>query len=259
MAQERKLDIITNNLANVNTSGYRKDYLTFQAERARLNFADVWQAQLQGVEEQGIDTSNPGLYYVRQRGSAMDTTPGALTQTGNPLDFALKEVDSDLQGRAFFAIETPNGVMYTRSRHFGLGGPDKRQLVHLGSGFPVLAANGGTIDLTSPDVQVTTDGTIKDTKNDVTLGRLMVVGIENPSTMQKQGNGLYSNAGQGVEDLDVGTDVEIRQFFKEGSNVNVIDELTKMIRLQRTFDTMARSIRTYDEAQSQLIGMAMRP
>jgi flagellar basal-body rod protein FlgG len=207
--KEKQLDIITNNLANVSTAGFKKDILSFD---------EVLKAQF-----------------------TTDLSPGSLNYTGNKLDVALGD-------KGFFKIQTDRGIRYTRNGSFLL---DAEGVLVIQSGDRVLGDNG-PIQIKGSEITITTSGdVIADGKR---MGTLSVVDFTHPHFLKKEGNSLYIYDDPTEEGRIVAPDpVLVQQRYLEASNVNPVEEMTKMIGALRAYESFTKIIQTFDEANAKLI------
>ncbi|MFN3352724.1 MAG: flagellar basal-body rod protein FlgF [Brevundimonas sp.] len=222
----RELDIVANNIANADTTGFKVEQLLTAAEvgeRAR-NFA------VRG-----------GVSFVLDNGVGRDFGQGELSQTGRTLDFAIEG-----EG-AFFVLQDANGEAYTRDGAFTLD-PEGRLTTE--GGLPVLG-DGAEIVLDPNLGQPTVgpDGTIS--QDGLPVGRLTVVRFDNLGVLQKGGDGLYRNVANAapVE----ATDARIRQGMLEGSNVNPLIEITNLIEIQRSYERVTRMIENANDLSRRAV------
>lgn len=210
----RQMDIIANNIANMNTNGYKAERMMFVEHLVR--------------SRGGERVLGEKLAYVRDVASWRDTAEGGLESTGKPLDVAI-------QGDGFFAIETPVGERYTRSGRFTVN--DAGQLV-TSDGHGVLAEGGAPIFFSPADKNITIagDGTIS-TENGP-LGRLRVVRFESNQNMEMVAGGLLTTEDP-PEDVAA---PRVVQGMVEGSNVQGVVEMTRMIHVHRAYDGARRLI-----------------
>nr|WP_295837998.1 flagellar basal-body rod protein FlgF [uncultured Azospirillum sp.] len=215
MALQRQLDVTSNNIANMNTTGYKNQ---------RMMFTEF-------LEKPGLHEK---VSFVQDRAVVRDLANGAMTQTGNPLDLALT-------GQGYFTVDTASGPRYTRAGNFRLN--DQRQLVDAG-GLPVLANNGQpiTIPAGTGDVKVSGDGTVATELGPV--GKLNIVTFKNEQLMTEVGNGLYVSDEQ-PEPAPVET--KVAQGLLEGSNVKPVVEMTQMIEIQRQYMSAQRMVENEHE------------
>lgn len=220
MTLRRELDVVANNIANADTTGFKVEQLLVGAElgdRARNAFV------------------RPGVSFVLDNGVGRDYGQGALEQTGRNLDFAIEG-----EG-AFFKVQDGNGEAYTRDGAFTLD-PEGR-LTNQG-GQAVLGDGGEIIlDRTLGEPQVGADGTIS--QNGQLVGRLSLVRFDTLGALEKGGDGLYRNASNAA--AIEATDARVRQGMLEGSNVNPILEITNLIEIQRAYESVTRMIENTNE------------
>ncbi|MGY3265461.1 MULTISPECIES: flagellar basal-body rod protein FlgG [unclassified Lysobacter] len=238
-AQQTRMSVISNNLANVNTAGFKRD---------RANFEDLL---YQTVRQPGGSTSEQtqlpsGLQIgtgVRVASTAKNFAQGNLSNTGNALDVAVN-------GRGFFEVLMPDGSSaYTRDGSFQIN--SQGEMV-TNEGYPVQP--GLQFPQGTQSVTIGSDGTVSaqvsGQTDPVQVGSLTLVDFVNPAGLQAKGENLYAETGasgpaqQGAPGTSgLGTLV---QGSVEGSNVNVVEELVSMIETQRAYETNAKAISTVD-------------
>ncbi len=170
----------------------------------------------------------------------VDTSGGELKKTGNPLDMAIN-------GKGFFAVKVGDKILYTRDGHFLL---DKNGYLVNQSGFPVVDENGNKILIgrsSLAEVRVTRDGVIF-----VGTRRVAKLKIVDLQGVKHVGNNLY------IGEEKPAKNYEVVQGFVEGSNVNPVEEMVKMIETVRAYETFANSMKTLDENNSQLINGVLK-
>ncbi|HEY8616900.1 flagellar basal-body rod protein FlgF [Phenylobacterium sp.] len=209
----RELDIIANNIANADTAGFKVESLLQRAEPKAPAFT------LQGPKP---------VKFVVADGVARDFGQGALRKTDAPLDIAI-------EGQGFFRVQSAEGERYTRDGRFRT---DELGRLSTQGGSPVLDEGGGeiTIDPELGPVLVAEDGTIS--QGGERIGKLAVVTFDDLSVLEKRGDNLYQNTSNGVPQAVAGA--RVRQGTLEGSNVRPILEITRMIEVQRAYESMAR-------------------
>ncbi|HTO92870.1 MAG TPA: flagellar basal-body rod protein FlgF [Bacteroidota bacterium] len=219
-----RMELIANNLANVNTTGFKKDRLFVRM----LNDAAA-----------GVDAA--GDLADVQVTQATDFSEGPLRQTGNPLDVAL-------QGRGFFVVNTPDGERYTRAGSFQLspGG-----ILVNGAGAQVEGENGpirfpDMLRMQRATLTITESGEVMIDKE--TIGKLRVVDFADTSVLAKETASTFTApAGTPlIEGPSAGTTV--RQGFLEESNVDPVHEMIAMTELQRSFDTDQKVLQALDDS-----------
>jgi flagellar basal-body rod protein FlgF/flagellar basal-body rod protein FlgG len=221
VALERQMDVIANNVANVNTNGYKADRSMFQEFLMPTAREDNFAA--------GRDRR---LSHVVDRATFKDLAQGSADHTRNPLDVAIS-------GDGFFTVQTPAGERYTRDGGFQIN--TQGQLVN-SSGFPVLGT-GGPIQFqqTDKEIQIAKDGTVTVLEGtgriDSIRGKLRLTTFAQPQRLVKEGSNLYS-AGEGNAP-QTDTKSTVAQGFIERSNVNAVTEMSRMIEINRMYTHMA--------------------
>ena len=221
----RQMDIVANNLANMNTTAYKGQ---------RMMFIE------QLVKSKGGERVLPEkLAFVRDIATVRELDEGPIQATGNTLDVAIR-------GEGYFTIDTPDGERYTRSGRFQLDSEGQLVTSH---GFPVLSDAGQPFIFASTDTQIdiARDGTIS-TENGV-LGRLRLVKFQNENDLKEAYGGLYATD-QLPEDV---AEPVFVQHAIEGSNVNPILEITRMIDVQRSYEAAKKLIDAEDERMKTAI------
>jgi flagellar basal-body rod protein FlgG len=244
-AQQTQLDHISNNLANVATSGYK---------RARAQFEDlIYQNLRQSGAASSEQTQLPtGLQVglgTRAAATVRSFTQGNLQQSGGNLDVAIK-------GNGFFQISTPDGgTAYTRDGSFQL---DSQGQIVTSSGY--LVQPGITIPANAQSVTIAADGTVSvglpGQATPQTVGQLQLASFVNPAGLEPRGGNLFAEtASSGAPSAaaagsnGLGT---LQQGFLETSNVNVVEELVAMIQTQRAYELNSKAISTSDQMLQRL-------
>jgi len=236
LALNKKMDVLTNNLANVSTAGYKKDTVVLEgfprllAERLHDNTNGVARGVPVGELSFSNDVGEVYTYFNQ----------GSLLKTDNNLDMSIKD-----EGRAFFTIAVPGrGQFYTRDGSFKLNA--NGQLV-TAKGYYVLGENG-IIQLSGSDFTVTRDGTI--IQNGEVVDRLLITQFQNPESLRKNGENLFSaTPGSVVE----GFNGEVLQNYLEQSNAEAIREMVDMIALMRSYEANQRVINAIDDTLGKAV------
>jgi flagellar basal-body rod protein FlgG len=244
-AQQLNMDVISNNLANVSTTGFK---------RSRPVFEDLLYQTLRQPGAKSSQTSEipSGLQLgtgVRPIATERIFTQGNVTQTGNALDVAIS-------GNGFFQVLMPDGTTaYTRDGAFQVNSQGQ---VVTASGYavqPALTIPAGALSVTIGTdgiVSVTTSGTATPTQ----IGQFQLASFINPAGLQSQGENLYlETAASGSPSTNIpGTNGlgVLNQAFLETSNVNVAEELVNMIEAQRAFEINSRAITASDQMLQRL-------
>lgn len=228
LTQNRNLNVISNNIANMMTPGYKRDVMlssTFQEELfSRTGNLDRSNAtELNDIAMMRIATEN-----------VTDFTQGGLEDTGNPLDFALLE-------DGFFQIQTQNGVVYTRNGAFIIDDEGYLSLPETGR---VLGTNG-PIYLGTDEITMDKAGVLRNQDNQA-LGQFQIVTFDDPTQLVKAGNGTFTSTVAGTP-----TQVSIQQKVLEYSNVDASREMVSMMEAQRALQSAAQVIKMYDQLMSK--------
>ncbi len=253
IAQSQRLDTIANNLANVNTPSFKKDQQVFQ-EYLTANEKPPGVIQVPRIAasiESFYDMQGGDKSYVDSAGTFTNFSQGSLRNTGNPLDVAI-------DGNGFFEIATPQGVRLTRLGSFKLDG--NGQLVTK-DGHPVLRQApegtppenrvlrvGGQAAVIINDAGEVFDG-------DNLVGRIGVVDVPNKDSLSKIGTSLYNFKSNAQPEVVNVVSPSMKQGFLEGSNVNIVQEMTDMIQTTRTFESTQKAINAYDSMADKLINV----
>jgi flagellar basal-body rod protein FlgG len=242
-AQQMNLNTIANNLANVNTTGFKRSKIEFQDllyQKPRDVGADAGGGELVPT---GVEQGNGS----RVVSTAKVFTQGQLTQTGAQMDVAL-------QGDGFFAVQKPDGTTaYTRDGSFKVSAEGK---VVTSDGLPVLS-NFQPIPAGATDVSIASTGdvTVTSPSGNSTF-RVQLYRFNNPSGLSSLGGNLYAEtpaSGTATEgnpgEAGYGT---LNQGYLETSNVNVVEEMVNMITAQRAYEINSKSIQTSDEMMQKI-------
>lgn len=239
LTQEHRLANTANNLANVNTTGYKRESLAFRDVFVRFghNMLDP----IAAINEKSLLPVPDEMAQARIALSHIDFSQGSLQETGNPLDVAL-------HGEGFFKVRTPQGDFYTRNGNFHL--TPEGQLVN-SQNYPVLG-DGGEINVEpGGPVHIAPNGQI--TVNDQGAGMLQVVSFANPQVLEKVGQNLY-RIRDGVEAVEEPAEnVSVVSGYLEGANVEMVQEMVSMIETHRLFEAYQKVMHTTQEADQKLI------
>jgi flagellar basal-body rod protein FlgF len=231
VALARELDVVANNIANLNTTGYKADGSLFEEY---LNT---------GAR---ADQTGGSVSFVRDRGVWHDMGQGPIERTGNPLDVAV-------DGKGFLVVQTPQGERYTRNGSMQINATG--QLI-TSDGNPVLG-DGGPIQLQPTDrqVSISRDGTISvregNSKVDSARGKLRLVTFDNPQRLQKAGSSTFSAAG-GAQPQTT-TTAAVVQGAVERSNVRGVVEMSRMIEITRSYTQIATLLQQQNDLSQSAI------
>ncbi|MBN2593471.1 MAG: flagellar hook basal-body protein [Sedimentisphaerales bacterium] len=228
-ALTKEFNIITHNLANVSTVGFKRRCNAFSLS----------------LESQDPESYSPGTIDLN---SAFDFSQGGIVDTGRPLDFAL-------HGKGFFVIETPEGPRYTRNGIFNVN--QNSQIVDsLGR---IVAGQAGPITIPGnvgiSQLNVSDDGTIS--AGEIAIGKFRLVDFnDNENKLLPTGDSCYRMPDVNVQPADA-ENIVVKQGYQEASNVQIIDELVDMILVSRLYEANMKSITAAGEASSSLMSVAM--
>jgi len=216
----KRMDVISNNLANVNTPGYKKDKMLFESMLAgSANPPAVPQGS----------TADPILL---KDNVIIDYSPGNVSQTGNNLDLAI-------DGDGFFVVSTPDGPAYSRQGNFRLSSDGT--LVNA-DGFPVMG-QGGAIHIQGSKVDIDAQGVVSVDGNPV--GTISVMDFPRPYNLTKSAGALFTPADPNM--TPQAATAGVRQGQLEGSNVETISEMVQMIETSRYYEACAKVIKGFDD------------
>ncbi len=216
MTLERQMDVVANNVANVNTNGYKADKSLFQ------------EYLTSGAHEDNFSGRDRRVSYVVDRATWHDFTQGAAEPTKNPLDVAI-------DGKGFLVVQTPGGERYTRDGNLQIN--SQGQLV-TAAGNPVLGTSGPIVfQPTDKEISITADGSVSvlegASRIDSIRGKLRLVSFAQAQRLVKEGANLYSSGAGNAAQPDAIS--RVRQGFVEKSNVNSVAEMSKMIEVTRAY------------------------
>lgn len=244
-AQQTQLDVISNNLANVSTNGFKRSRAVFED----LLYQTLRQPGAQSTQQTQVSSGLQIGTGVRPVATERIHTQGSLSQTGNALDVAI-------QGEGFFQIQLPDGTTaYTRDGAFQM---DSQGQMVTASGYPVTPAIVIPDDTLS--ITIGKDGTVSVLQSGATaptqVGSIQIATFVNPGGLQSAGENLYlETASSGTPTPNTpGTNGSgvLNQNYVEASNVNVAEELVQMITTQRAYELNSRAIQTSDAMLGRL-------
>lgn len=235
VALERQLDVVANNVANSSTSGYKSDATLFE------------EYLKSGAHEDNFVGVDRRVSYVQDRGIVRDFSQGPAERTGNPLDVSIN-------GNGFFTIQTPAGERYTRDGGFQMNA--QGQLVN-NSGYLVLGVNGPiTFQQTDHNIKISEDGTVTvlegtTTQQDSIRGKLRITSFSDLQQLKKQGSNLFSAPPGLAPQAD--TKSTVNQGFIEKSNVNAIAEMSRMLEITRTYQSISNLMQQQTDLRKNAI------
>ncbi|WP_349369007.1 flagellar basal-body rod protein FlgF [Salinarimonas sp.] len=230
VALARELDVIANNMANVNTNGFKARSSRFE------EYVDP---------DASIETfpwPDRDLSYVIDAGTPIDLSDGAAEPTGNPLDVAIR-------GEAFFTVQTPAGERYTRNGAFQI---DPQGRLVTSDGFPVMG-DGGQIQLEpgDTDIVIAADGSISTRQG--ARGRIALVRFDQPELLSNVGANLFAPLEPAQAPVAAGAAARVEQGFVERSNVRAVYEMTRLMEVSRAYTRIASTLSSLTDLQRTAI------
>jgi flagellar basal-body rod protein FlgF len=219
-----KQEIFANNMANVNTTGFKQD--------------DVFMQVMKAATDDNKLTGEPWETPMVD-GTYVDFEQGAVERTDNPNDLAI-------EGNGFFAIDTPNGTRYTRSGDFDIS-PQGLLTDKLGNS---VLSDSGPIPVVGNELAVGTDGSIS--VDGASLGKLRIVDFEKPYKLVKSENGYFAPKDATVTEKPV-PNISIRQGYLEKSNVNAVEIMVDMLASFRAYEAGQKAIQSQDETLEKTV------
>ena len=232
LSQGRRLDVVANNMTNISTAGFKAEHYTDRT------FDEVLISRVGNKIKSPYETFEPYQAYILAPDQLYtDYTQGSLEETSLPLDFAI-------EGEGFFAIDTGNGVAYTRAGSFTLDNEGYLCLSELGR---VLDREGNPIQLPTDRLEADKEGGLF-TEGGEYLGTLGVYMFEDNNALERTPYGLFTGEGAQVNE-----DVVIHHKWVERSNVSMVKEMVKMMTTQRALQSAAQMSKIYDQVITKAV------
>lgn len=236
LSSEHRMAVISNNLANANTSGYKADKLAFKD--TMIHFAhDFIREPLENLRSKPLFPEAQQRARTRLAVAKTDFSQGGMQYTGNSMDFSIA-------GEGFFRVRSPMGDYLTRNGSFCQNSDGtlvtKQGWPVLGDGGPIIVPQGTRNLHSTPDGQLFADN--------APVGALDLVSVDNFDGLEKVGANLYRlREGTATEELNaVTTGSLLNQGYLEAANVDVVTEMVKMIEVQRSFEAVQKVMQTAD-------------
>jgi len=225
IALQRQMNVVANNVANMNTTGFKTEKLLFA------------QYMMPVASDRGFNRPDQQLRYTQDWATIHDFSAGAIAQTGNDLDVAL-------QGKGFLTVQTPDGERFTRAGALQI---NNQGLLVDNNGYPVLG-QGGQIRFgpTETNIQFSQDGSVSSSAG--AKGNLRIVEFADPQILAREGSNLFSG-GTPV----AAKDTKVVQGAIEKSNVSSVLQIAEMIRVNRSYQSMAQLAKRQDELRQSAI------
>jgi len=224
LMEEMRLDVISNNLANVSAPGFKKYRISFEKALEDAQGGD------------SPSTLQVGSTVVR---TEVDFNQGDVRQTGNSLDLAI-------HGTGFFKVQTVDGVRYTRKGNFAL---DPGNYLITADGDRVLG-DGGPLQVPAGEVKFGPGGAVS--VNDQEIGRIALVDFENPHVLLPEGGALFANPNNAPES-PADPRSTVNQGYIENANVDISEEMVSMIHCMRAFESYQKAIKILDDLNGRAI------
>lgn len=247
IAQQRKQEALSNNMANANTPGYRADETPVKAfpemlmQRMGTKRLPV-ENQINLPANRLLGSMNTGAYVHE---TIPDFRQGDLQETNIATDLAIQDLNlPDETGSLFFTVQNENGEeRFTRNGHFTVDGEG---YLTTASGYYVLDDNGNPIQTDGIDFTVTNNGTIELANGQANLG---IAYVADAHTLRKEGNDLFEGAGE----INPNATYNIHQGHIERSNVDTSQTMAEMMSAYRTFEANQRVLKAYDESMEKAV------
>ncbi|MEN8907694.1 MAG: flagellar basal-body rod protein FlgG [Clostridiales bacterium] len=243
-SQQFNVDVISNNLANVNTTGFKKD----TAEFKDLIYETIGRAYV--LENSGKPVNLQIGHGVETAATVKTHTSGNLEKTDNPLNFAI-------EGEAYFVVgSSDENVFYTRDGSFKLSIGENGNMLTTTDGLPILDVDGNEIIINVPieRLNVSVSGELNYIDNDgktISLDQTInLVKFPNQNGLESIGSNFFREntaSGTAVPDSEIGLNSQIKQGFLESSNVQVVEEMVRLITAQRAYELNSKAIQTADD------------
>jgi flagellar basal-body rod protein FlgG len=241
--QQRQLDSVSNNLANVNTTGFKSDEMLFREYYNEYLGQDLESEEELFAHEEFISPfSRGGTSFVMPDHVSPSMKQGIFKHTNNPMDIAI-------QSDGFFVVDTPQGIRYTRNGQFL---KDNEGFLITNSGHRVLGKNG-PLKVEGKEFSVGQDGVaIIDGKE---TDYFRIVNFEQPARLTKLGNSYWVPASDKQNPIEIDRPIVV-QGVLEGSNVEAVQEMVKMIAVNRSYEASQKALRSLDDLDEKSITIA---
>ncbi|KHD86677.1 flagellar hook-basal body protein [Heyndrickxia ginsengihumi] len=248
IAQQRKIDMSTNNLSNADTPGYKTDQSSLRAfPKMLMQYID--KQGTTGIGKASIGSLATGVYM-------QEATPlfkqGSLEETNNKTDLAIEDNSTDSTSKLFFPVQASDGtVKYTRDGNFSV---DQQGYLTTASGNYVLDDNGNKIQVNGTDFSVNEDGQIT-SENGQAIARIGLSYAKDPNSLEKDGDGLYhlENNATLPNAYNQQNGFQIKQGYLESSNVDESQTMTDMMTAYRTFEANQKVVQAYDQSMNKAV------
>ena len=228
VALARELDVVANNVANVDTNGYKRRSTVFQ------------EYLMPNARHEEFPGRDQRLSYVWDKGTALTYSQGALERTGNALDVAI-------QGDPMFAVRSNGGERYTRNGSLGING--KGELVNSDGHVMVTDQGSLTISSTETDLKIAQDGSISTSNGP--RGKLKLVKVPNPQALRNEGQNLFSSTAP-LQPAEA-KEFKLAVGEVEKSNVKAVQEISRLMEITRAYQSVTSLMQKTDELRRSAI------
>ncbi len=235
LVESRRLDVVSNNIANANTVGYKAQRIVTRQQEFGDTLASIVDAPARAETDQ---ERLPGVTDVQ---TVTDFSPGPVSNTGNPLNVALTEPDT------FFLVNTPDGEELTRAGNFTL---DEQGTIVTADGFPIVG-EGGPITIGQGMPSITSNGTVL--ADGEVVGRLRTVQVEDPTQLERRGGARFIAQGNAQPTV---VEASVVPESVEMPNFNIVESMVDMISTQRSFEAYQKTVQTIDELNGAVLRTA---
>jgi flagellar basal-body rod protein FlgF len=226
IALQRQMDVVANNIANLNTTGFKAESILFE------------EFVMPAARDQNFAIADQPLSFTQDWATVHDMSGGAIVMTGSPLDVAL-------EGDGFLVVDTPAGERWTRS---GALQVNSEGVLVTFDGNPVMG-DGGEIRFDANETTISIDATGAISTNAGAKGRLRIVEFANTQELAREGDNLFV----GGTPMPAATATRVVQGAIEKSNVSGVAEMSEMIRVQRAYQSVAAMMQRQDDIQRAAI------
>lgn len=238
LVQERAVDVASNNLANAETSGFSKSLAVAKAF-PEGNLCRSERGIGGNVSEETVGTAGLGVVLSE---TAVNTEPGTVRNTGNPLDCAIS-------GEGYFQVSDGQNTFYSRAGNFSL---DSEGNLVTPSGLTLMGEGGSITPGEASSVEIASDGTVVADGDEI--GRIAVFRFRSPSNLLRRGGSLLSvTEASGPAEQVEAEEVAILSGALEGSNVNIVEEMTRMIEASRAYEAASKAFESGSESARKMI------
>lgn len=226
IALRRSLDVIANNVANINTTGFRAIQVDFNEQVQDRARADAFARPDRSVSA------------VITAGQRLDSRAGPVERTGNPLDLAVR-------GDAFLSVQTPRGERFTRDGALAIDGQGR---LVTAAGEPILGDGGAiVVGINATRIDIARDGTVS--TQDGAVGKLKLTRFTDPSALSPDGGNVYAAFAAGTTATDAGVEAGAL----ERSNVSAVTEMTRLVEVNRAYASATSAVERIDELRRTAI------